>query len=72
MDAEPDAGVKELPNGGFDVPATAEPDPEETLAASLANDGFAANGHSTVGSSLGQLPGPGETENSWLVRVPLR
>jgi hypothetical protein len=27
MDAEPDAGVKKLLNGGFDILATAEPDP---------------------------------------------
>ena len=27
MDAKPDSGAKELPNGRFDVPATAEADP---------------------------------------------
>ena len=27
MDTETDAGVKTLPNGGFNVPATVEPDP---------------------------------------------
>lgn len=32
MNSEPDAGVKELPNGGFDFAATAEPDPKRLFA----------------------------------------
>ena len=38
MDAEPDAGLKELPNGGLDVHATAEPADTDVFEISATSD----------------------------------
>ena len=55
IDSEPDAGVKDLPNGGFDVAATAEADPKRSFA------------HLSMGSV--RAPALGAATSGWVRRA---
>ena len=72
MDSEPDAGVKELPNSGFDVAATAERDPKPVIQVTNPKKHTPpkrGGGRSAVDHELRTAAANGRFEDEgWLVR----